>query len=336
MISKALGKLSDIGKSAFNYGSQILGSKFGQSTLGGIANIAGDFVGGLFGHHFGKKSARYSAELDLANNKEMARYMTALQKKYNEWLLPYENDLNYQYQLRYTQNSPAAQVTGLRDAGLNPILAAGGGFHAGSMPTASASSIPSGPSISSKYTPSSRKGIKLFDPMLAKQLELVDAQIEGQKIRNNNEAKNMGLTGRDATVARLASELGLTPDKLRSFLGFDFNSSDTSDNRPSDRHTYKFLGLNKADSDKVGAFFHFLKHRPSSPIVDVSKAPDLSLIKQRYGNPAGNAASYKAWLAHPSNSSRRSHTWAENQYLFKRDIESGLWRKKRDGKYGYK
>lgn len=307
----------------------------GQTALSGASTVGSSFLNGAIGHYFGKKSSKYSLDKQLSFSKAMADYNTALQKKYNNWLIPFLNESNYQYQLRYAQNSPKSQVIGLRKAGLNPILAAGGGFHPSSMPGSSASSIPSAPSASSGYTPSGGHGRKLYDPLLSKQLELLDTQIDGQKIRNNNDAKNMGLSGRDATVARLASELGLTPDKLRSFLGFDFNS-DTSDNRPSDRHTYKFLGLNKADSDKVGAFFHFLNHRPSSPIVNVSKAPDIRIIKQRYGNPAGNDESYKAWLAHPSNSSRRSHTWVENEYLFQRDIESGLWRKKRDGKYGYK
>lgn len=315
--------LASAGKTALGYVASALSSPLGQAGIGAASGIGGDFLQGVMNNYFGKKSSKYSS-------KQSYHY----QRKLNQWLIPYQleqqNKYAEEYQKMYSRNSPSWNVEGLRKAGLNPILAASGGFSAtpAARPTASGSIMGT-----TNYQPSTRGSVR-FDPLTLKQLQLMDEQIKGQQIKNNNDAKNMGLTGRDATVARIASELGLTPDNLRAFLGFDF---ETSDNRPSDKHTYKFLGLNKSESDRVSAFLHFLNSRPiTSPIIDISKAAEPRRIEYKYGTSAGNAESYKAWLAHPSNSSRRTHTWAENEYLFKRDVSSGLWRKKSDGKYGYK
>lgn len=179
-----------------------LNSPFGQAS----GSLGGDFITGSIGHYFGKKSAKYNRKQQSEMSAHMANYMAALQKNYNKWLIPYQNESNLEYQLRYASNRPQAEVSGLRSAGLNPILAAGGGFHSGSMPGASSSSIPSSPSYSSGYTPSRGKGNKLYDPMLAKQLDLMDAEIEGQKIRNENEKANRGLDGKWGAISRLISE----------------------------------------------------------------------------------------------------------------------------------
>lgn len=78
---------------------------------------------------------------------------------------------NYVYARRYAENSPSWAVKGLRDAGLNPILAAGGSVHMGnapSMPSVSPSSVGRG----------SRSGGRYWDPLLNKQVESISLDNE--------------------------------------------------------------------------------------------------------------------------------------------------------------
>lgn len=105
----------------------------------------------------------------------------------------------YHYTRKYTKNSPSWQVEGLRKAGLNPILAAGGGFSPSSWSPSAASSASVSP-----------KDVNILQGLQAKQLEeqnrLIEAQVEGQEIKNENDRKNRGLTGKFGAISRVISE----------------------------------------------------------------------------------------------------------------------------------
>lgn len=67
------------------------------------------------------------------------------QNRFNRSMVDLTAAVNYAYAKKYAENSPSWTVKGLRDAGLNPILAADGGFTAstGSSVGGYSSSIPS-------------------------------------------------------------------------------------------------------------------------------------------------------------------------------------------------
>lgn len=126
--------------------------------IGNTMGLATSFLKGVQGHYFNKKQAA----------------------------------LEYEYQKKFAQNGPSWNVEGLRKAGLNPILAAGGGF---SSSTFSPSTAPQSSTNPSK-----------LDPLTLKQLELLESQIEGQKIKNTNDSMNRGLTGSWGATSRVISE----------------------------------------------------------------------------------------------------------------------------------
>lgn len=105
----------------------------------------------------------------------------------------------YHYTRKFTKNSPSWQVEGLRKAGLNPILAAGGGFSPSSWSPSAAPSASVSP-----------KDVNILQGLQVKQLEqqnrLLESQVEGQEIKNENDRKNRGLTGKFGAISRVISE----------------------------------------------------------------------------------------------------------------------------------
>lgn len=226
--------------------------------------------------------------------------------------------LEYEYAERYAKNSPSWNVQGLRDAGLNPILAASNGVHTSSW-------SPSSPSI-----PDTNSQFSMEDALKSKQAKLLDAQIQGQIIKNENDSKNLGLTGRDATIVRLANELGLTPEKVRDFLGFDFGNSTSPHDNSKNITIPDLLQLtDKSRKDFNATLFGYPKR---IPLLRTDKPADISRMEEANSG----TESYVQWLNHPSNQRYRGNTYRENEYLFERDVRSGHWRKKGDGKFGYK
>lgn len=95
----------------------------------------------------------------------------------------YQTQLNlmkaqYAYAQRYAENSPSWNVTGLRNAGLNPILAVSNGVNLG----ASTASVPSvnSHSNSADFT-SNSEGKAKYDPLYNKQMENLAADTEMKK-----------------------------------------------------------------------------------------------------------------------------------------------------------
>lgn len=111
----------------------------------------------------------------------------------------YKNQLKlmaaqYEYAQRYAENTPSWNVTGLRNAGLNPILAANGGSFGGG-------SVPSAPSVSSHRSSSSNasghydpltlesyKGLKIDNESKRDMLQTQKAENEVKRLRSEAEA----------------------------------------------------------------------------------------------------------------------------------------------------
>lgn len=104
-------------------------------------------------------------------------------------------DAQYQYAQRYAENSPSWNVKGLRDAGLNPILAVGGG---GSLGSSSAPSVPSVPVSSTDTGSGSRTGFR-FDPMYS-------TQLESQRLDNELKEDTLDTVKKENEVRRLEAE----------------------------------------------------------------------------------------------------------------------------------
>ena len=189
----------------------ILGGILGGSALqatGSLMGMGNSFVGGAISNYWNEKQAA----------------------------------LNYKYAERYARNSPSWNVAGLRNAGLNPILAATGGQFSGGSWTPSSASVASVNPV---------KG----DPLAVKQLQLLDAEIEGQKIRNENERKNRGLSGNWAGISRILSEAeekgSNAAEKVSSFIQntplftvekrADFNEEPYSDDERKALRFYEIL-----------------------------------------------------------------------------------------------
>lgn len=97
----------------------------------------------------------------------------------------------YQYAQRYAENSPSWTVSGLRNAGLNPILAVSNGANF-------TSTIPSAPSVTSYKadTGSQSRGGFRYDPLTHSQLKVndatirnLDSQAEAAKLNSISQAK---------------------------------------------------------------------------------------------------------------------------------------------------
>ncbi len=74
----------------------------------------------------------YQKQRELDYKYDSGKYLD-LDKAYNNWY----KQLEYDWKQRYAQNSPKWSVDGLKNAGLNPILAASGGFTPSQMTSGS-------------------------------------------------------------------------------------------------------------------------------------------------------------------------------------------------------
>lgn len=74
----------------------------------------------------------YQKQRELDYQYDSGKYLD-LDKAYNNWY----KQLEYDWKQRYAQNSPKWSVEGLKNAGLNPILAASGGFTPSQMTSGS-------------------------------------------------------------------------------------------------------------------------------------------------------------------------------------------------------
>ena len=94
---------------------------FWSGSGSALLGTSGGFAGQLLSNYFNRKSSRDSSRVSLAHDLD-----------YLDQVYPKQQELDYSLAGRYAQNSAVWDVQGLKNAGLNPILAAQGGFSGGS------------------------------------------------------------------------------------------------------------------------------------------------------------------------------------------------------------
>lgn len=127
------------------------------------------------------------------------------------------NEANYNLSRRYAENSAKWATTGLRKAGLNPILAASQGFNAqtgaqGSQMSPSSSGSPSFNQSTAVHSPDIMEGFRdmssarLTDAnakLVQTQADNIEAQTANTLIDAINKAENKGLSGNIGGLAGL-------------------------------------------------------------------------------------------------------------------------------------
>lgn len=121
-------------------------------AAGSVLGSVGSGVGSsLLGSYLGRKNADYSANLSFSQYKKQRMFDAMYNQTYEiptqKDLTLWNNNVEYDLARRYAVNSASWQVQGLRNANLNPILAATGGNISGSFGSPSAvagSSVSSG------------------------------------------------------------------------------------------------------------------------------------------------------------------------------------------------
>lgn len=127
------------------------------------------------------------------------------------------NEANYNLSRRYAENSAKWATTGLRKAGLNPILAASQGFNAqtgaqGAQMSPSSSGSPSFNQSTSVHAPDIMEGMRdmssarLVDAnakLVQTQADNIEAQTANTLIDAINKAENKGLSGNIGGLAGL-------------------------------------------------------------------------------------------------------------------------------------
>lgn len=149
----------------------MFGAGVGMAAVESAMDLQNNLITGAVSRYWNRSDAKKAAQLQYRYN-----------KKFNEWLIPYQLSNQYEYAERYAHNTPSWNVSGLRHAGLNPILAASGGFSGGSSPS---TSVGSSGSVSAPHTnlssPRSANVIAAFNGL--KQAEVLDAQKDELKSR---------------------------------------------------------------------------------------------------------------------------------------------------------
>lgn len=157
----------------------MIGAGIGMAAMESAMDLHNNLIQGAVSRYWNRSDSKRSAQLQYRYN-----------KKFNEWLIPFQLDKQYEYAERYSHNTPSWNVSGLRHAGLNPILAASGGFSGGSSPH---TSVGSSGSVTAPHTnlSSSRSANVIAAINGLKQNELLDEQIKGQQIKNKRDALNI-------------------------------------------------------------------------------------------------------------------------------------------------
>lgn len=167
--------LSSWGSSAYNTAMSYAPSFIGGGISSGL-NAVGSFVDGAIGSYFGGKNARDSDERQLQNSKAAMNHQALLDKifyypanlDFYKDTNTFKSDLDYNMAQRYAENSAKWAVSGLRNAGLNPILAAGNhGQTFGSPSNGVSSSLGSkGSSIGGASVSAPRMGMPSFSDVV--------------------------------------------------------------------------------------------------------------------------------------------------------------------------
>lgn len=191
------------GMTGINWGS-VGGDAIGTG-LQFLSNVGSAFINQGFTNYNRKKNAEQSfknyTKQGLFDYQLASGPYFDLAQRYNE--------ANYNLSRRYAENSAKWATTGLRKAGLNPILAASQGFNAqtgaqGAQMSPSSSGSPSFNQSTAVHAPDIMEGMRdmssarLADAnakLVQTQADNIEAQTANTLIDAINKAKNKGLSG---------------------------------------------------------------------------------------------------------------------------------------------
>lgn len=255
------------------------------STISQIGlDAASPFISGSIDRYFGEKSARDNAKVSFAHNQKLMFLQDQLQKQYNKWLIPFQNDQNFNYQMRFLANSPSATVSGLRTAGLNPILAAHGGFNTSSPSGASGGSFGgSSSSVSGSYGKSQAKMDLLGALTASKQLDVLEQQENELRTRSdantlNAETNRMRAMAEirnstrdtEANVKLKSAETALKAlEEQRRIKGYNYDSSQLRDVSQAIGHLTDTLDM--AEPSVFGDALKHMFYLKSAPLPNKLK-----------------------------------------------------------------
>lgn len=118
----------------------------------------------------------------------------------------------FDYQMRGVQEQPGRLVKGLKQAGLNPILAASGGFRANSPNVSMGSASASTPSSARSGSPS---GAKMAIGQAYKNIKLTDSQANLNSALSATEASKQRMLGEQAGLYAAQKEQQTADTKLK-------------------------------------------------------------------------------------------------------------------------
>ena len=183
----------------------------------------------------------------------------------------------YQYARLYALNSPSWTVQGLRNANLNPILAAtDGAFSSPTVPSVSA------PDVSSRSAnvvdPSVLVGMINQTKQTKSQVELQRAQAFKTFVEGLNDLKTNGFKSSSlADISNLASSLGFRDSQIQSILkayGFD-NLSASNSSGPSNPSSVTKTRHHPLDTLPV--------NKPVTDYLSPSERKSFNVLVDKYG-----------------------------------------------------
>lgn len=146
------------------------------------------------------------------SGKELARQYD-FQKSYDKW----KSALDYTYAQQYAENSAKWNVQGLKNANLNPILAATDGNFRGTFGTPSSggasSSSARGSQSHDAAAAAAMSSAAKQNSLLDAQIRQVDAQTAQVLQKSENDRETGGLTGMWGALHSLATKAGLIRSK---------------------------------------------------------------------------------------------------------------------------
>lgn len=190
------------------------------AALAAGAQAAGTALDTALSYNLNRSSTKHSTEYSLNASKELLQEESTINKKDYQWQknLDYTYDSSHYYDLarRYAENSSKWQVTGLRNAGLNPILAAtdgnfastyGQGASSGSMGHASGS-IGSGSGFhgNSKFSDTASTYATVDSALSSAQLSRVNADIASNTAQYSEQSARYKMLADKALAQKLQNE----------------------------------------------------------------------------------------------------------------------------------
>lgn len=203
---------------------QMAAGALGSALLGGVSNAGSSALGSWLGNTSRESLNKNITKTNFKIQKKYDEWTQEQDKAYNKWWQNYlyqlQNNEYYELSKKYATNTAKWAVDGLKNAGLNPILAAGNYNMSSNLGNASPASNPSastgkgsvrGPAVSSGGS-AGPVNLAAMSQIAATAKNNERTEAETDNIKADTDLKKMGGTefGRNLiAVGSLLDELGL-------------------------------------------------------------------------------------------------------------------------------